>query len=162
MGSLIIGCAAQFDGSCVASFALPWVAGINKQNTVAVRLRIITLIKIALSSSPPPSSSLLAATTAAAAAVVVAVVVVVVVVVVIIVVVVVKAAAVISVTDINVRYGPRNMPLEMASNGEVSYSVTNLDSALTMLMAVYVHGEEAVKDTKQIALRNTTGGVERL
>ncbi|GFS00699.1 hypothetical protein ElyMa_002820600 [Elysia marginata] len=55
-----------------------------------------------------------------------------------------------------------NMPLETASNGEVSYSVTNLDSALTMLMAVYVYGEEAVKDTKQIALRNTTGGVEHL
>ncbi|GFS05411.1 hypothetical protein ElyMa_002937600 [Elysia marginata] len=48
------------------------------------------------------------------------------------------------------------MPLEIASNGEVSYSVTNLDSALTMLMAVYMYGEEAVKDTKQIALRNTT------
>ncbi|GFR60665.1 UPF0415 protein C7orf25-like protein [Elysia marginata] len=49
------------------------------------------------------------------------------------------------------------MPLEIASNGEVSYSATNFDSALTMLMAVYVYGEEAVKDTKQIALRNTTG-----
>ncbi|GFR84145.1 hypothetical protein ElyMa_005991100 [Elysia marginata] len=61
-----------------------------------------------------------------------------------------------SITDSNVRYGPRNMPLEIASNGEVSYSMTNLDSALTMLMAVYVYGEEAVKDTKQIALRNTT------
>ncbi|GFR80860.1 hypothetical protein ElyMa_002326700 [Elysia marginata] len=48
------------------------------------------------------------------------------------------------------------MPLEIASNGEVSYSVTNVDSALTMLMAVYVYGEEAVKDTKQIAFRNTT------
>ncbi|GFR59334.1 transposase [Elysia marginata] len=56
------------------------------------------------------------------------------------------------VTDTNVRYGPRNMPLEHASNGEVSYSVTNLDSALTMLMAVYVYGEVAVEDTKQIAL----------
>ncbi|GFR64981.1 hypothetical protein ElyMa_001936900 [Elysia marginata] len=67
-----------------------------------------------------------------------------------------------SVTATNVRYGIRNMPLEIASNGEVSYSVTNLDSALTMLMAVYVYGEEAVKDTKQIALRNTTGGVEHL
>ncbi|GFR95695.1 transposable element Tc1 transposase [Elysia marginata] len=42
------------------------------------------------------------------------------------------------------------------------YSVTNLDSALTMLMAVYVYGEEAVKDTKQIVLGNTTGGVEHL
>ncbi|GFR67621.1 hypothetical protein ElyMa_005588000 [Elysia marginata] len=51
------------------------------------------------------------------------------------------------------------MPRGMASNGEVSYSVTNLDSALTMLMAEYVHGEEAVKDTKQIALGNTTGVV---
>ncbi|GFS11226.1 transposable element Tc1 transposase [Elysia marginata] len=48
------------------------------------------------------------------------------------------------------------------SNGEVSYSVSNLDSALTMLMAVFVYGEEAVKDTKQIALGNTTGGVEHL
>ncbi|GFR66801.1 hypothetical protein ElyMa_003691300 [Elysia marginata] len=44
------------------------------------------------------------------------------------------------------------MPSEIASYGEVSYSVTNLDSALTMLMAVYVYGEEAVKDTKQIVL----------
>ncbi|GFR63944.1 transposable element Tc1 transposase [Elysia marginata] len=42
------------------------------------------------------------------------------------------------------------------------YSVTNLDSALTMLMAVYVYGEEAVKDTKQIALGNTKGGAEHL
>ncbi|GFS23299.1 hypothetical protein ElyMa_006973600 [Elysia marginata] len=67
-----------------------------------------------------------------------------------------------SVTDTNVRYGPRNMPLEIASNVEVSYSVTNLDSALTMLMAVYVYGEEAVKDTKQIAFWITTGGVEHL
>ncbi|GFR64119.1 transposable element Tcb2 transposase [Elysia marginata] len=50
------------------------------------------------------------------------------------------------------------MPRGIASNGEVSYSVTNLDSALTMLMAVDVYGEEAVKDTKQIALGNTTGG----
>ncbi|GFS11366.1 solute carrier family 22 member 15 [Elysia marginata] len=48
------------------------------------------------------------------------------------------------------------MPRGIASNGEVSYSVTNLDSALTMLMAVYVYGEEAVKDTKQIALGNMT------
>ncbi|GFR74131.1 hypothetical protein ElyMa_000422700 [Elysia marginata] len=48
------------------------------------------------------------------------------------------------------------MPREIASNGEVSYSVTNLDSALTMLMAVNVYGEEAVKDTKQIASGNTT------
>ncbi|GFR84024.1 hypothetical protein ElyMa_000662300 [Elysia marginata] len=48
------------------------------------------------------------------------------------------------------------MPLEIASNGDVSYSVTNLDSALTMLMTMYVYGEEAVKDAKQIALRNTT------
>ncbi|GFR62291.1 hypothetical protein ElyMa_000126700 [Elysia marginata] len=62
-----------------------------------------------------------------------------------------------SVTDTNVRYGPRNMPRGIASNGEASYSVTNLDSALTMLMAVYVYGEEAVKDTRQIALENTTG-----
>ncbi|GFR87270.1 hypothetical protein ElyMa_002489000 [Elysia marginata] len=45
---------------------------------------------------------------------------------------------------------------------EGSYSVTNLDSALTMLMTVYVYVEEAVNDTKQIALRNTTGGVEHL
>ncbi|GFS27296.1 hypothetical protein ElyMa_005255100 [Elysia marginata] len=48
------------------------------------------------------------------------------------------------------------MPREMASNGEVSYSVTNLDSALTMLMAIFVYGEEVVKDNKQIALGNTT------
>ncbi|GFS04460.1 hypothetical protein ElyMa_006495400 [Elysia marginata] len=68
----------------------------------------------------------------------------------------------ICVTDTSVRYGPRNMPLEIASDGEVSYSVTNLDFALTLLMAVYVYGEEAVKDTKQIALRNTTGGVDHL
>ncbi|GFR71843.1 cystic fibrosis transmembrane conductance regulator [Elysia marginata] len=67
-----------------------------------------------------------------------------------------------SVTDTNVRYGPRNMLRGMASNGEVSYSVTNLGSALSMLMAVYVYGEEAVKDTKQIALQNTTGGAEHL
>ncbi|GFR75350.1 transposable element Tc1 transposase [Elysia marginata] len=67
-----------------------------------------------------------------------------------------------SVTNTNVRYGPRNMPREIASNDEGSYSVTNLYSALTMLMAVYVYGEEAVKDTKQIALGNTTGGVEHL
>ncbi|GFS18490.1 hypothetical protein ElyMa_001523800 [Elysia marginata] len=40
--------------------------------------------------------------------------------------------------------------------------MTNLDSALTMLMAVFVYGEEAVKDTKNIALWNTTGGVEHL
>ncbi|GFS02773.1 hypothetical protein ElyMa_002872300 [Elysia marginata] len=66
------------------------------------------------------------------------------------------------VTDTNVRYGPRNMPREIASNDEVSYSMTNLDSALTMLMAVNLYGEEAVKDTKQIALGNTTGGVEHL
>ncbi|GFS15689.1 hypothetical protein ElyMa_001455000 [Elysia marginata] len=38
----------------------------------------------------------------------------------------------------------RNMPRGIASNGEVSYSVTNFDSALTMLMAVYVYREEAV------------------
>ncbi|GFS10749.1 transposable element Tcb2 transposase [Elysia marginata] len=67
-----------------------------------------------------------------------------------------------SVTDTNVRYGPRNMPCGIASYGEVSYSVTNLDSALTMLMAVYVYGEKVVKDTKQIALGNTAGGVEYL
>ncbi|GFS25750.1 hypothetical protein ElyMa_005191900 [Elysia marginata] len=54
------------------------------------------------------------------------------------------------------------MPRGIASNGEVSNSVTNFDSALTMLMAVYVYGEEAVKDTKQIALENTTGGAEHL
>ncbi|GFS27376.1 hypothetical protein ElyMa_005263100 [Elysia marginata] len=47
--------------------------------------------------------------------------------------------------------GPRNIPRGIASNGEVSYSVSNLDSALTLLMAVYVYEEEAVKDTKQIA-----------
>ncbi|GFS08634.1 hypothetical protein ElyMa_001279200 [Elysia marginata] len=46
----------------------------------------------------------------------------------------------------------------IASNGEVPYSVSNLDSALTLLMAVYMYGEEAVKDTKYIALGNTTGG----
>ncbi|GFR84698.1 hypothetical protein ElyMa_006007600 [Elysia marginata] len=68
----------------------------------------------------------------------------------------------IRVTDTNVRYGPRIMPRGVASNGKVSNLVTNLDSALTMLMAVYVYGEEAVKDTKQIALGNTTGGVEHL
>ncbi|GFS19002.1 kinase C and casein kinase substrate in neurons protein [Elysia marginata] len=62
----------------------------------------------------------------------------------------------------NVRYAPRNMARGIASNGEVSYSVSNLDSALTMQMAVYVYGEEEVKDTKQIALGNTTGGVEHL
>ncbi|GFR75271.1 hypothetical protein ElyMa_005773800 [Elysia marginata] len=56
------------------------------------------------------------------------------------------------VTDTNVRYVPRNMPHGIASNGEVSYSVTNLNSALTMLMAVYMYGEGAMKDTKQIAL----------
>ncbi|GFR74445.1 transposable element Tc1 transposase [Elysia marginata] len=67
-----------------------------------------------------------------------------------------------SVTDTNIRYGPRNMPLEITSNGEVWYSVTNLDSALTLLMAVNGYGEEAVKDTKQIALGNTTGGLEHL
>ncbi|GFR84985.1 hypothetical protein ElyMa_002431300 [Elysia marginata] len=49
------------------------------------------------------------------------------------------------------------MPRGIASNGEVSYSVTNLYSALSMLMAVYVYGEDAVKDTKRIALENTTG-----
>ncbi|GFR70331.1 hypothetical protein ElyMa_003783400 [Elysia marginata] len=54
------------------------------------------------------------------------------------------------------------MPRGIASDGEVSYSVTNLDSALTMLMAVYVYGEEAVKDTKQIALENMIGGAEHL
>ncbi|GFR98282.1 transposable element Tcb2 transposase [Elysia marginata] len=62
-----------------------------------------------------------------------------------------------SVTDTNVRYGPSNTPRGIASNGEMSYSVTNLDSALTMLMAEYVYGEETVKDTKQIALGNRTG-----
>ncbi|GFR90255.1 transposable element Tc1 transposase [Elysia marginata] len=67
-----------------------------------------------------------------------------------------------SVTNTNVRYGPMNLPREIASNGEVSYSVTNLNSELTMLMAVNVYGEEAVKDTKQIALGNTTCGVEYL
>ncbi|GFS18819.1 transposable element Tc1 transposase [Elysia marginata] len=56
----------------------------------------------------------------------------------------------------------QEMPCWIASNDEVSYSVTNLDSALTMLMAVYVYGEEAVKDTKQIALGNATGGMEHL
>ncbi|GFS01577.1 hypothetical protein ElyMa_004585400 [Elysia marginata] len=66
------------------------------------------------------------------------------------------------VTDTDVSYGPRKMPRGIAYNGEVSYSVTNLDSALTMLMAVYVYGEEAVKDTTQIALGNTTGEVEHL
>ncbi|GFR66338.1 hypothetical protein ElyMa_001968000 [Elysia marginata] len=54
------------------------------------------------------------------------------------------------------------MPRGIASNGEVSNTVTNLGSALTMLMAVYVYGEEAVKDTKQIALENATGGAEHL
>ncbi|GFR99182.1 transposable element Tc1 transposase [Elysia marginata] len=44
----------------------------------------------------------------------------------------------------------------------VVFNTTNLDSALTMLMAVYVHGEEAVKDTKQIALWNMAGGAEHL
>ncbi|GFR94959.1 transposable element Tc1 transposase [Elysia marginata] len=39
---------------------------------------------------------------------------------------------------------------------------TNLDSALSMLMAVNVYGEKAVKDTKQIALENTTGGAEHI
>ncbi|GFR87749.1 hypothetical protein ElyMa_002501200 [Elysia marginata] len=39
---------------------------------------------------------------------------------------------------------------------------SRVDSALTMLMAVYVYREEAEKDTKQIALGNTTGGVEHL
>ncbi|GFR76161.1 hypothetical protein ElyMa_000474300 [Elysia marginata] len=68
----------------------------------------------------------------------------------------------VDITDANIRYGPRNMPHVIASNGELSYSVTNLDSALTMLMAVYLYGEEAVKDTKQLALGNTTGGVEHL
>ncbi|GFR70459.1 hypothetical protein ElyMa_000329000 [Elysia marginata] len=48
------------------------------------------------------------------------------------------------------------MPSGIASNGEVSYLVMNLDSALTMPMAVYVFGEQAVKDTKQIVLGNTT------
>ncbi|GFS21146.1 hypothetical protein ElyMa_003331300 [Elysia marginata] len=67
-----------------------------------------------------------------------------------------------SVTDTKLRYGPRNMPRGIASNGEVSYSVTDLDSALTMLMAVYVFEEEAVTDTKQIALGNTAGGLEHL
>ncbi|GFR90325.1 hypothetical protein ElyMa_004301200, partial [Elysia marginata] len=54
------------------------------------------------------------------------------------------------------------MPRGIASNGEVSYSVTNLDSALTMLIAMYVYGEEAVKDTKQIALENTIREAELL
>ncbi|GFS08898.1 hypothetical protein ElyMa_001285200 [Elysia marginata] len=54
------------------------------------------------------------------------------------------------------------MPRGIASNGEVSYAVTNLDSALTMLMAVYVYGEKAVKDTKQIALESMIGGAEHL
>ncbi|GFR76131.1 hypothetical protein ElyMa_002204800 [Elysia marginata] len=58
--------------------------------------------------------------------------------------------------------GPGACRLGIASNGKVSYSVTNLDSAMTMLIAVYVYGEEAVKDTKQIALENATGGVEHL
>ncbi|GFR62539.1 hypothetical protein ElyMa_001874400 [Elysia marginata] len=53
--------------------------------------------------------------------------------------------------------GPRNMPRGIAFNCEVSYSVTNLDSALTMLMGVYVYEEKAVKDTKKIALKNATG-----
>ncbi|GFS02722.1 hypothetical protein ElyMa_002871600 [Elysia marginata] len=68
----------------------------------------------------------------------------------------------IHVIDTNVRYGPRNMPRGMGSNGEVSYSVTNLGSALTIMMALFVYGEEVVKDNKQIALGNTTGGVEHL
>ncbi|GFR94685.1 universal stress protein MJ0531 [Elysia marginata] len=51
------------------------------------------------------------------------------------------------------------MPQGMASNGKVSYSGTNLDSALTMLMAVYMYGEEAVRDTKQIALGNMTAAL---
>ncbi|GFS02447.1 hypothetical protein ElyMa_006445200 [Elysia marginata] len=68
----------------------------------------------------------------------------------------------IRITDTNVIYGPRNMPHGIASNGEVSYSVTNLDSALIMLMAVYMYGEEVVKDTQQIALGNMTDGVEHL
>ncbi|GFS09179.1 hypothetical protein ElyMa_003031400 [Elysia marginata] len=51
------------------------------------------------------------------------------------------------------------MPRGIASNGEVSYSVTNLDSALAMLMAMYVYGEKAVKDTKEIALGNMTVGL---
>ncbi|GFR58184.1 hypothetical protein ElyMa_005354600 [Elysia marginata] len=67
-----------------------------------------------------------------------------------------------SITDTNVRCGPKNMPRGIASNGEVSYSVTNLDSTLSMLMAVFVYGEEAVKDTKQIALESTTGGAEHI
>ncbi|GFS08915.1 hypothetical protein ElyMa_003024900 [Elysia marginata] len=66
------------------------------------------------------------------------------------------------VTDTNIRYGPWNMPRGIASSGESSYTVTNLDSALTILMAMYVYGEEAVKDTKHIALGNTTCGVEHL
>ncbi|GFR99705.1 hypothetical protein ElyMa_004535700 [Elysia marginata] len=111
----------------------------------------------------------------AVVAVVVVVVVVLVVVVLVVVVVVVVIIVVVKVsysnqqsinlctfTDTNVRYGPRNMKHGIAFNGEVSYSVTNFDSALTMLMAVYVYGEEAVKDTKQIALGNTAGGVEHL
>ncbi|GFR93667.1 mediator of RNA polymerase II transcription subunit 21 [Elysia marginata] len=48
------------------------------------------------------------------------------------------------------------MPRGIACNGEVLCLVMNFDSELTMLMAVYVYGEEAVKDTKQIALGNTT------
>ncbi|GFR58192.1 hypothetical protein ElyMa_000023200 [Elysia marginata] len=54
------------------------------------------------------------------------------------------------------------MPRGIASNDEVSYSVANLDCASTMLMDVYVYEEEAVKDTKQIALGNTTSGAEHL
>ncbi|GFR61694.1 hypothetical protein ElyMa_005439100 [Elysia marginata] len=67
-----------------------------------------------------------------------------------------------SVTETNVRYVPRNMPLGISSNGEVSYSVTNLNSALTMLIAVNLYEEQVMKDTKQIALGNTTDGVEHL
>ncbi|GFS03964.1 transposable element Tc1 transposase [Elysia marginata] len=47
-------------------------------------------------------------------------------------------------------------------NGKVSYSVTNLDSALTLLIAAYVYGKEAVKDTNQIVLGKTTGGMKHL
>ncbi|GFR75707.1 hypothetical protein ElyMa_005782400, partial [Elysia marginata] len=51
---------------------------------------------------------------------------------------------------------PGTCRLRLHPMAKCRIQVTNLDSALTMLMAVYVYGEEAVKDTKQIALRNTT------
>ncbi|GFS16259.1 transposable element Tc1 transposase [Elysia marginata] len=49
----------------------------------------------------------------------------------------------------------QEQPRGIASNGEVSYSVTNLDSASTMLMAMYMYAEEAVpsklrKGTRQV------------